>query len=98
MLLGQEVGESACVLTLGSATAELRPDIINRLLFVAKWYVATDADKAGDNAAVKWPKRAIRVRPPGPYKDWTEAKSDGIDLARWWRDRMTGIESPELFT
>ena len=39
-----------------------------------------------------------RVRPPGPYKDWTEARRGGVDLRRWWSDRLGGSEVPPLFT
>jgi len=98
LLLGQELGAGASIVTLGSASA--RPS--RTLRFRAgstplAWYSAHDADPAGDKAAEDWPKRAIRVRPPGRYKDWTEASADGVDLARWWRDRMSGVEQPTLF-
>ena len=97
LLLGQALGDSASVVTLGGASAELSSAVLNRCLFAHPWYSAHDADPAGDKAAAKWPKHAIRVRPPGHYKDWTEASADGIDLARWWRDRMSGVEQPTLF-
>ncbi len=68
------------------------------------WYLAHDADPAGDRAAAGWPARAVRVRPP-VGKDWTESAQygehlghKGVDLARWWRDRLGGVENPELFT
>ena len=41
---------------------------------------------------------ARRVRPPEPFKDWTEARSGGVDLARWWRDILAGTKRPPLFT
>ncbi len=31
-------------------------------------------------------------------KDWTEAAQAGINLRRWWTDRLGGTEAPELFT
>jgi hypothetical protein len=106
LLLGQELGELASIVTLGSAssgrhsTGGIAPNILGMLLSACPWYVATDADSAGDKAAALWDAfpRAQRVRPPGPYKDWTEAATDGVDLSRWWRDILAGIDRPPLFT
>jgi hypothetical protein len=104
LLLGQALGERAAVVTLGSASSGRRNGtgigsaILGRLLSAAPWYIATDADPAGDNAAAGWPASARRVRPPGFYKDWTEAAADGVDLARWWGDILAGINRPPLFT
>jgi CHC2 zinc finger/Toprim-like len=98
LLLGQELGDLAPVVTLGSASA--RPDLamLARMLPAAPWLVATDNDPAGDKAAGGWPASARRVRPPGSFKDWTEAKAGGVDLARWWRSIISGVETPPLFT
>jgi hypothetical protein len=63
-----------------------------------RWFVATDGDEAGDKAAAGWPARARRVRPPGRFKDWTEAAQAGLDLARWWRDILAGVDRPPLFS
>jgi hypothetical protein len=68
------------------------------MLSSSRWYVATDSDPAGDKAAGDWPPVARRVRPPGPYKDWTEAHQGGVNLRRWWTDRLGGTEAPPLFT
>ena len=57
-----------------------------------RWYLGTDADDAGDKAASGWPARAVRVEPPSG-KDWTEAAQAGVDLRRWWTDRLGGIEA-----
>ena len=62
------------------------------------WFIALDGDKAGDDAAAEWPARAVRVRPPAPDKDWTEAVQSGVNLRRWWSDRLGGIEAPERST
>jgi DNA primase len=99
LLLGQELGDLASVVTLGG-TGSTKPETHNlgRMLAAPRWYIATDADPAGDKAAEGWPARARRVRPPGQYKDWTEARQAGVDLRRWWADRLEGIESPPLFT
>lgn len=99
LLLGQELaGLAVSVATLGSASS--RPEAAAYLAMMAapRWFLGTDADPAGDLAAEAWPARARRVRPPSPYKDWTEAKADGVNLARWWRDILNGVERPELFT
>jgi hypothetical protein len=97
LLLGQELTELAAVVTLGSASARPEGSIYLAMLPSPAWYVATDADDAGDKAASKWPPRARRVRPP-IGKDWTEARQAGVNLRRWWTDRLGGIESPALFT
>jgi hypothetical protein len=98
LLLGQELGELAAVVTLGSASARPEPAILGRMLAASPWFIATDADEAGDKSAGGWPASARRVRPPGSFKDWTEAKAGGVELVRWWRDVLAGAERPELFT
>lgn len=98
MLLGQELAGVATVVTLGGASERIGPDVVSRFLGASPWFVATDADTAGDRAAESWTfPRAIRTRPPRPFKDWTEAKAGGVDLRRWWAERMAGISSPDLF-
>ena len=42
------------------------------------------------------PGRVESGRPP--HKDWTEARQAGIDLRRWWADRLGGIEAPDSST
>jgi hypothetical protein len=98
LALGEALGELTAVVTLGSASA--RPDSSARdpMLAAPRWYVATDRDEAGDRAFDGWPTRARRVRPPSPYNDWTDAKAAGINLARWWRDILTGIDRPPLYS
>jgi hypothetical protein len=98
LCLGEAVAGLAAVVTLGSASARPEPTALGAMLAAAPWYVATDRDDAGDKAAAGWPARARRVRPPGPYKDWTEAKAAGVDLARWWRDILAGNDRPPLFS
>jgi hypothetical protein len=96
LCLGQELGELAAVLTLGSASARPEPRSFRAMLAAPRWFIATDADPTGDRAARGWPARARRARPPGSFKDWTEAKAAGVDLARWWRDVLAGIDRPPL--
>jgi hypothetical protein len=98
LLVGQELADLAAVVTLGSASARPEPRILGSMLAASPWYIATDNDPAGDKAADGWPPVARRVRPPGPHKDWTEARQGGVNLRRWWSDRLGGTEAPPLFT
>ncbi|GAC1322304.1 MAG: hypothetical protein NVSMB14_16980 [Isosphaeraceae bacterium] len=59
--------------------------------------IAGDADEAGERRAKRWLETspsAIRIAPPagadekGKPLDWTKAAAAGIDLRRFWRDRM----------
>jgi hypothetical protein len=97
LLLAQELPE-ASVITLGSASARTDPSVLSRMLSAPRWFVALDADQAGDSAAAKFPGRAVRVRPPGAFKDWTMCAQAGVNLRRWWSDRLGGIDEPVLFT
>ncbi|WZP00727.1 toprim domain-containing protein [Isosphaeraceae bacterium EP7] len=97
LLLGQDLGDLASVVTLGSASASRTAEAQGRMLTASRWYVATDADDAGDRASEGWPARARRARPPSPFNDWTEAKQAGVNLARWWADRLAGVETPPTF-
>ena len=96
LLLAQELSDLAVVLTLGSASAQPEGAIYLAMLPAPVWYIATDADPAGDQAASGSPEQARRARPPAPCKDWTEAFQYPINLCRWWNDRLGGIEAPEL--
>jgi hypothetical protein len=97
LALGEALGDLASVVTLGSASA--RPDsrALGTMLTVPRWFIATDGDEAGEKSAAAWPGRGRRVPPPEPFKDWSEARAAGVDLARWWRDRMAGVERPPLY-
>jgi hypothetical protein len=98
LLLGQELRGLAAVVTLGSASSPPEGGIFVDLMAAAPWYVALDDDAAGDKAAAGWPARAIRVRPPGAFNDWTEAAQAAVNLHRGWSDRLAGTEAPPLFT
>lgn len=106
LLLGQALGEAATVVTLGGASASPDLGVLNLLLLAPAWYAAHDADEAGDRAAAHWDRyaRARRVRPPRPFKDWTEAGTDApdstgtaLDLHRWWSRVLAGEETPAPF-
>jgi hypothetical protein len=98
LLLAQELGDLAAVVTLGSASARPDTDVLGSMLAAPVWHLASDADAAGDRAADGWPARARRVRPPAPCNDWTDVHQYGVNLRRWWSDRLRGIENPPLFT
>ena len=86
------------VVTLGIASARPEGATWLAMLRSPSWYIALDADPAGDRAAAGWPARAVRVRPPAPDKDWGHAWKFGVNLRRWWSDRLRGIEAPERST
>ncbi len=98
LLLGQELRGLAAVATLGPASVRPDSSILLRFLGLSPWFTAHDADEAGDKAAAAWPARSRRARPPGPFNDWTEARQGGVDLRRWWTDRLAGKLAPPLFT
>lgn len=98
LCLGDALGGMAAVVTLGSASARPGPAALGPMLAAAPWFIATDADPAGDKSADGWTARARRVRPPGSFKDWTECAQTGVNLARWWQERLAGIEYPVLYT
>jgi hypothetical protein len=98
LLLAQELGDLASVVTLGSASSRPESALYLTMLQCPRWYAAHDADDAGDRAAAEWPARAVRVRPPSPDNDWTEAHRSGVNLCRWWSDRLGGTESHERST
>jgi hypothetical protein len=98
ILLAQELADLASVVTIGSASSRPEESTLLAMLRCPKWFIALDADKTGDKAADNWPARAVRVRPPAPDKDWTEAHQSGVALRRWWTDRLGGIEAPQRST
>ena len=98
LLLTQAIGDVAAVVTLGSASARPEASILERLLVAPAWFIASDADDAGDRCASEWRARARRVKPPDPYNDWTDLAKDFVNLRRWWSERLAGIENPEAFT
>jgi len=94
LLLGQELGDLAAVVTLGG-TGSSKPEAGIRSIIRAapRWFIATDADEAGDKAAALWEgPRAERVRPP-EGKDWTDAARAGVNHRLWWSGRL-GVPFP----
>jgi hypothetical protein len=79
------------------------------MLAAHPWFIATDNDPAGDQAAQGWPPSARRVRPSllrthlddhveKPKTDWTDRHRHGVNLRCWWSDRLAGNENPPLFS
>ena len=91
VLVAQEIGHLASIVTLGSASSHPEGSTYLALLRCPVWYAAHDADEAGDRSASEWPGRAVRVRPP-IGKDWTESLQAGIDLRRWWVEEHFPVE------
>lgn len=87
MLLHQEAGDVADVLTLGSAGGRPADEQLIYLLGAHRFHVATDADDAGEKAAAHWfelvGKRGHRLTSPGNHKDVTDAWKAGADLRAW---------------
>jgi hypothetical protein len=89
LLLWQELGEMIDVLSLGSATGRLHDRWVAALLPIRRFWIATDADAEGEDAARYWleltGERGKRVLPPASAKDVTEAWQAGADLNGWLR-------------
>ncbi len=94
LLLGQELADMASVVTLGSASGRLDASVLGAILSASPWFVAHDADAAGDGAAASWPARAIRVRPPEGFKDWTELHATGFNRVRYVWGRYLHMSTP----
>ena len=93
ILLGQEIGDLASVVTTGAASEVPGPRLMRYLQISPRWFLAMDADAAGEKLAVgdptkgskrDWPSSARRVKPPAPAKDWTEHAQAGGDLRAFW--------------
>jgi DNA primase len=90
LLLWQEIGDLADVITLGSETGRLADRWLPVLLSVKRFLIATDNDEAGERAVAYWlglvGRRGQRVLPPGNAKDVTEAWQAGENLRAWTSD------------
>ncbi len=70
LVLGQDLHRApglaawASVITLGSAANLPEPPVLAKLITVGPWYLALDADAAGDKAASLWPPRASAFARP----------------------------------
>ena len=57
--------------------------MLSRMLSSPRWFIAVDADEAGDKSAAKFPASAIRVRPPDTDKDWGGVHAGGFNRIRY---------------
>jgi hypothetical protein len=95
LLLGQALGSLAAVMTLGGAgSTRPDPDVLVMTLVASARYLATDSDSAGEKAAANWSAAWQRIKPPHPFKDWTEAHQAGVDLRRWWIEEAFPLDGP----
>jgi len=85
MLLWQEIGDLADVLTLGGAEGHVADRWLVALVGFQRFWIATDDDEAGWRAADYWEElagsRGRRVLPEG--KDVTEAWQAGRSPREW---------------
>ena len=98
LLLGRELAGRAPVLTFGSTSNSIKPplDVLSAMHRASPWYIGLDGDDAGQNAVKAWAGARVRVvKPPEPFKDWTEAHSAGVDLGKFWETRFWR-DSPDL--
>jgi hypothetical protein len=99
LLLGQELGGSAAVVTLGSASARPSQDVLWTLSGARPIFAAHDADSAGDRAATACLAGAMRVRPPEPDKDWTDVhRRGGSRIRSFWSTLLTPAPGAGLTT
>ncbi len=97
LLLGQELGELAPVVTLGSAGDRPGPRVLSAMTMASPWYVTHHDDGAGQKAAEGWMARSGRCRRVvPPAGDWTDAFLDGYDLRQVWVEILAGRD-PDRF-
>jgi hypothetical protein len=89
LVLATALGDGAAVVTLGSSSGTPDPATLRRLTPCPRWYIAHDADGAGDKAAAAWTQaRAVRVRPDGA-NDWGDlAGTCWSGLLNQWGDAL----------
>ena len=87
LLVWQEAGDLVDVLTLGSAKGRLADRWLAALLPVKRFYIATDNDDEGRDAAHHWltmtGERGKRMAPPDGAKDVTEYHQGGGHVRGW---------------
>ena len=95
LLLGQELGDAASVVTLGSASSRPTPRALSAMFRGHPWLVAVDADDAGERSARFWLElsgRCFRTAPPsGIGKYWSDAHQAGLDLRAHWASVLQSL-------
>jgi len=97
LLLGQELGDRASVVTLGSASGKPSREARRALLAASRLFVATDGDGAGRKSAKRLREhfpQAERIRPPAPDKDWGEVRAGGFGRIAYHWGRFLPLGSP----
>jgi Toprim-like len=82
LLVAQEVGELAAVITTGSASDPPTPELIERARSASVIFAAHDDDAPGEAAAALWPE-AKRIRPLAG-KDWVDSWRAGERIKAFW--------------
>ena len=82
LLLTQEIGDLASVITTGSANDPPAPELIERARSASVVYAAHDDDAGGKAAAALWP-GAKRILPLAG-KDWTDSWLAGERIKEFW--------------
>lgn len=97
LIVTQEIGDKANVITLGGTSAAPDWEVMTRLSGCFPWLIALDNDPPGDKAADGWNQytSAIRARPPGRCKDWTDAHQTGRNRIRHQLFPLLGWKSPD---
>lgn len=97
LLLGQELGDRAAVVTLGSAGGKPSREARRALRAASRLLLATDGDSAGRKAAKRLREhfpQAERVRPPAPDTDWGELRAGGFGRIAYHWGRFLPLGDP----
>jgi DNA primase len=94
MLMWQEAGDLVDVLTIGSKDGKLATRWLPLLLPIRRFWIATDNDPGGHQAAAYWldstGDRGRRILPPNRAKDMGDAWLAGADIHAWAKSALTG--------
>jgi CHC2 zinc finger/Toprim-like len=98
LLLDQEIGNLAGVVTPGSATRPPHPAIVEAARSASSVYLAFDSDAAGDGARLRWHEALDGASVPHLFafpplgKDWTayHMLKNYKPMHVWWREMFGG--------
>lgn len=96
MLARQVVGDLVEAVTLGGAADQITADATFALACSPCILIATDTDRAGEEAAERWrevSRGTRRIKPP-KGKDITEAFLAGLDLREWMHGELESVRPP----
>ena len=93
MLVWQEASNLVDVLTLGGKSQKLADRWLPFLLPIQRFWIATDNDEGGHQAAAYWleltGKQGKRILPPGGAKDIGESWLAGADIRAWVQSALS---------